>query len=432
MNQELPSTTIVILGVTGDLSRRKLLPSLAEICQNSDIRAHLRILGISRRIINAGEALPREAATLASQFEAFQLDYGRKEDYERLKAKLHAMGSEQIIFYFAVPPEAVLPIVRSLGASGMNAGNYKLLMEKPFGSDLRSAATLIEEINKHFKEEQIYRIDHFLAKEMAQNIAVFLGTNVLFRNVWSNEFIERIDVVAEESIGIEGRDHFYEQTGALRDVVQSHLLQLTALTLMKPCPDVFDVSMMQSRRLEALKQLKIIPGSVVRAQYGGYREEVGNPSSQVETFISLMLESTDPKWRGVPVRLLTGKRLSDKLTAIRVYFKKSQDAQANLLSLRIQPNEGIELDLWVKKPGYEHELQRLPLDFVYQQYFGRLPLAYEQVIVDAVRGRTNLFASSEEVLASWQILQPVYEEFISGEPGLKIYEPGSSAADVLT
>jgi glucose-6-phosphate 1-dehydrogenase len=301
-------------------------------------------------------------------------------------------------------------------------------MEKPFGKDLPSAKKLIADTNRSFKEEQIYRIDHYLAKEMAQNIAVFLSSNAMFRDIWSNKFIEKIDIVAEESIGIEGRAHFYEQTGALLDF-QSHLLQLAALTIMEPCPDVFDFSMMRSRRLSALKNLKIQAGSVVKGQYQGYRDEVKNPDSKVETFVSLSMRSSDPTWQNVPITLTTGKRLREKLTEIRIFFKKSQDAQTNLLRLRVQPREGIEIDLWVKKPGYEQELQMLPLDFSYQQYFDHLPDAYEQVIVDAVRGRANLFASSDEILAGWEILQPVLD---AKHEKLVQYKPGSTVQEVIS
>lgn len=429
---EQPSTILVILGVSGNLSRRKLLPALSEICASSDIRANLRILGVSRRQVDIDMVLPDDSESLRDRFELLQMDYAQANEYHKLKTALDDNPSEQVIFYFAVPPEAVLPIVRQLGEAGLNTQKYKLLMEKPFGTDLKSAEALISETDKYFKEDQVYRIDHYLAKEPAQNIAVFLGSNVLFRDLWSNQFIEKIEIVAEERIDVEGRGAFYEQTGALRDIIQSHLLQLAALTLMKPCPDVFDFSMVRRRRLEALQGLSVDTGSpVTKAQYQGYSEEVGNPESNVETFVSLTLESSDGTWKGVPIQLTTGKALAEKLTEIRVYFKKTQSAQANLLRLRLQPNEAIELELWVKKPGYDQELQKLPLDFVYNRHFERLPDAYEQVIVDAVRSRANLFASSDEVLASWEILQPVLDVWRSTGQPIKKYKTGSSVKEIL-
>jgi glucose-6-phosphate 1-dehydrogenase len=429
---ETPSTVLVILGVSGDLSRRKLLPALGEICAGSDIRANLRVLGVSRRQVEIGSVLPPNSESLRGRFELLQMDYSQAGEYQKLQSALNKYSAGQIIFYFAVPPEAVPAIVKQLGEAGMNTAKHKLLMEKPFGVDLESAKVLISETDKYFKEDQVYRIDHYLAKEPAQNIAVFLGSNVLFRDLWSNHFIEKIEIVAEEKIDIEGRGAFYEQTGALRDIIQSHLLQLAALTLMKPCPDVFDFSMVRRRRLEALQSLSIdteLP--IDKAQYEGYAEEAGNPDSQTETFVSLALKSADPAWAGVPIWLATGKALAEKLTEIRVHFKKTQSAQANLLRLRLQPNEAIELELWVKKPGYEQELQKLPLDFVYNRHFSRLPDAYEQVIVDAIRSRANLFASSDEVLASWQILQPVLDKWRGGGEQIKKYKPGSSVNQIL-
>jgi len=429
MSQDLTPTALVVIGISGDLSRRKLLPALAEICRNSDIRAHLKILGLSRRTISKEDILTANSRNLSGQLEIMRMDYDSEAAYDELKQKLAGLECRQVIFYFAVPPESTRKIISHLGRAGMNTARFKLLMEKPFGTDYDSAAELISETSRHFKEEQVYRIDHFLAKEMAQNIAVFLGSNVIFRDVWSREFIERIEVVAEESIGIEGRAHFYEQTGALRDIVQSHLLQLTALTLMEPCPDVFDISMMRKRRLAALQRLKARPTSFIKGQYDGYAEDVKNPDSDVETFAAIELISGDPKWKNVPIKLITGKKLKEKLTEIRIYFKKAQSAQANLLRLRVQPREGIELELWVKKPGYEQELQLLPLDFSYQRHFDKLPDAYEQVIVDAIRGRANLFASSEEVLASWKILQPLLDNW--QHYPLKSYRPGSPASALL-
>jgi glucose-6-phosphate 1-dehydrogenase len=432
MSQSLPTTTLAIFGVTGDLSRRKLLPALSEICLSSDIRAHLKILGLSRRDTTAQAVLTGQSQELSRQFELLRMDYTRAGDYQKLKDKLDELGSEQVIFYLAIPPDGVLPIVKQLGEAGLNSSKFKLLMEKPFGTDLSSAQQLIDETHQYFSEEQVYRIDHFLAKEMAQNITVFLGSNAIFRDVWNNRFIERIEVLAEESLGIEGRVELWESTGTLRDFVQSHLMQLTALTLMEPCPDVFDFSMVQPRRLAALQSLELSDAkdSVIKGQYEGYRSEVKNPGSNTETFVALELKSTTPKWQGVPIRLVTGKKLSQKLTEIRVHFKRDQSSQTNMLKLRIQPKEAVELELWVKKPGYDQDLQKLPLDFNYQQYFDKLPDAYEQVIVDAVRSRTNLFASGEEVLASWKVLQPLLDDWQRRQS--VIYKPGSAVKQILS
>jgi glucose-6-phosphate 1-dehydrogenase len=434
-DRELPSTTLVIFGVTGDLSSRYLLPALSEICSSSDIRASVRILGLTRRDVQAKEILKDNMANLGGQFDTFQIDYQKDSEYKKLKQKLDGQETEQIIFYFAVPPEAVLPIVGNLGRSGLNGGNIKLLMEKPFGSDLASARKIVQEVSTYFKEEQVYRIDHYLAKEMAQNIAVFLGSNALFGRIWNKDFIDYIEIVVAEEIGIEGRAHFYEQTGALRDIIQSHGLQLAALTLMEPCPHDFDFNDLPARRLAALKQLNVadtMDRSAVRGQYQGYKDEAGNPASSVETFAALELHSSDPRWQTVPIYLATGKNLDQRLTQIRINFKKDNSSAANTLIMRVQPREGIELDLWVKQPGYERQLQKKTLSFSYAQDFEeRLPNAYEQIIVDALRGSQSLFAGSGEVLESWRIIQPVLDSWQSSDKGIKIYRPGSSVEDIL-
>lgn len=434
--EALPPTILVIFGISGDLAKRYLLPALATINKNDQLPRNFRLIGISRKNIGLEEVLGQQGQSLNKFSTIHQMDLSAQTDYQELKTKLSAQKEElgqetKVIFYFAVPPAAVLPIIRHLGNAGLNHKNTKLLLEKPFGVDLESAKELIQETNKHFKEEQVYRIDHYLAKEMAQNIAVFLGGNVLFKDVWNNKFISKIEVIAAEKIDIEGRANFYEQSGALRDVVQSHLLQLAALVLMKPCPDVFDFSEVPCRRLEALNQLKVV-APPLRAQYDSYSAEVDNPGTSTETFVSLQLESTDMRWQGVPIHLTTGKGLDQKFTEIRIYFKKNQSSQANLLTLRIQPHEGIELDLWVKKPGYDQDLAKLPLDFNYEQYFGSdLPEAYEQVIIDAMRGSQNLFASSKEVLASWMILEAVQRQWQMDTSDLKFYKKGSTLDVVL-
>ena len=430
--RQLPATVLVIFGITGDLSHRKLLPALAEIKRAGQLPAKFKLVGVSRRKILKTQVLPEGCTNLADVLETQTMDVTSPEDYEKLKQKLDAYGRNyQIIFYFAVPPRAVLPIVRQLAGVGLNQPHTKLLLEKPFGVDHQSAKELISEIDAHFKEHQVFRIDHYLAKEMAQNITVFLGSNTIFRDLWNNQFIESIEVTALEKIGIEGRIELWESTGTLRDFVQSHLLQLTALILMKPCSDIFDFDEIPRRRLAALNAIKPAdPAKAIRGQYKDYRQEVGNVDSFVESFVKLTVESTDRRWRGVPIQLMTGKKIDEKFTAIRVRFKQTDTSSTNLLIFRIQPNEGIEIDLWVKKPGLKRELQKLKLDFSYDQS-SRLPDAYEMVIIDDIRSNHSLFASSAEVLASWKILQPVLETWQKNGQGLKFYKPGSTYEEVL-
>lgn len=443
MSQEngLPPTLLVVFGITGDLSHRFLLPALSQICASGELKEKLHILGVSRQAKTLDEVLSSELSNLKDQMTLHQMDLAAATDYQSLKQKIAETSQQgetppQVIFYFAVPPAAVLPIIRQLGDAGLNDEHTKLLLEKPFGTDFNSSKQLIEQIDKYYSEDQVYRIDHYLAKEMAQNITVFLGSNTIFTEVWDKDFIEEIEIVASESIGIEGRVGFYEATGALRDFVQSHLLQLAALTLMEPCSDIFDFEEIPKKRLAALSQLKIadqnqLGDSVYRAQYETYADEVRNPNTTAETFVSLKLESSDSRWQGVPIRLITGKNLDQKLTEIRIKFKKNIASASNLLILRVQPREGIEIDLWVKKPGYTRELQKLKLSFAYEQYFGRLPDAYEMVIVDSMRSNHSLFASSAEVLASWRILQPILDHWNMNSNDLGAYAAGSTIDDVV-
>lgn len=438
--ETLAPTILVVFGVSGHLARHKLLPALSEIRRASQLPRDFKILGISRRQLAATEVLGKATRNLSKHLELYKLDMESPADFTALRLKLNQLGAgfsqkPQIIFYLAVPPAAVSSVINRLGKASLNTKNIKLLLEKPFGTDLKTARQLINQTNRYFQEEQIYRIDHYLAKEVAQNIAIFLGNNALFRNVWNSHFIERIEILAIEKIGAEGRSDFYEQTGALRDLVQSHLMQLLALTLMEPGDDAFDLEQLSKQRLKALKKLKPLSRGQLKkavvAQYKNYPEEVDKPESDTETFISLDVSSRDSRWKNVDINLATGKRLSEKITEIRIFFKKTHDSQANLLALRIQPREGIELELWVKQPGYDRKLKKLSHRFDYGYHFTRLPEAYEQVLVDAMRGSHGLFASSEEVLASWLVLQPLIDWWDKGHKNLKSYKAGAEVEEVL-
>jgi glucose-6-phosphate 1-dehydrogenase len=440
MENKLPPTILVIFGITGDLSRRYVLPALVEIMAAKQLPKDFKIVGVSRQQVSSKDILNKKSLKLQKILETFQLKMDNPNDYKSLKKRINDISKQfsskpQVIFYLLIPPNTVPQTIRFLGEAKLNSPRVNLLLEKPFGSDLSSARRLIRETQQYFKEEQVHRIDHYLAKEVAQNITVFLGSNALFRSVWDTNHIEKMQIIAAEKIGIEGRGNFYEQTGALRDFSQSHLMQLAALTLMEPCSDPFDLNQVAAHRLAALKALKPIGKkdlkSVVVGQYEGYGQEVGNPESTTETFVAFRLYSSNRRWRNVPIELITGKNLSEKLTEVRVYFKKSHVSQTNLLILRIQPREAIELDLWVKEPGYDRKLHRVSHRLDYDQHFGRLPNAYEQVLIDAMRGSHGLFASSKEVLASWRILNPIIKKTNQVHSHLKIYKKGSSFEDIL-
>lgn len=418
-------TKLLIFGITGDLSTRKLLPAIEKII-TSKTYADLEIIGVSRRDIDANELLWSSIGNdkLRDKVSIFSMDLAVQNDYVKLRSFIGLNESDQLLIYLSVPPQAASQIVDFLGVVGINTPNVKLLFEKPFGVDLASANDVIARTARYFDEAQIYRIDHYLAKEMAQNIVAFRGGNALFGHVWNNQAIEKIEVVALETIGIEGRVQFYEQTGALRDFVQGHLMQLLALVLMD-IPDEFDWDKLPEARLAALQKVVSADVSrVVRAQYEGYQQEVENIGSTTETFVSLQLASTDPHWEGVPLLLTTGKAMDKKTTEVRVHFRKFHEAQSNCLILRIQPNEGVEIDLFTKKPGYERSFETKKLLFSYP-VDTVLPDAYEQVLVDAIRAHKSLFTSSEEVLQSWRVLQPVLDAWSAEVNALRSYSKGA-------
>jgi glucose-6-phosphate 1-dehydrogenase len=424
-------TKLLIFGITGDLSTRKILPALKEIISTGDFD-DLSIIGVSRRQVNIEELLQSSLGdtSLQDKVSIFSMDLAVADDYARLKDFVALDDSEQLLVYLSVPPQAATDIVDFMGEAKINTHNVKILFEKPFGIDLQSAEDIIARTARYYSEEQLYRIDHFLAKEMAQNIVAFRGGNALFGHIWDNNSIEKIEVVASEKIGIEGRAHFYEQTGALRDLVQGHLMQLLALTLMD-IPVNFDWDTLPQMRLAALKSIQPAdPALAIRAQYDGYQDEVANTSSQTETFVSLQLASTAPQWQNVPMYLITGKALNEKSTEVRIHFRKFHDAQSNCLILRIQPNEGVEIDLFTKTPGYDRQFEMQKLQFSYPEHT-RLPDAYEQVIVDAIHSRKSLFTSSNEVLRSWQILEPVQTAWNVDQTPLATYPQGSAISEIV-
>lgn len=422
-------TKLVIFGITGDLSKRKLLPALSRIIATGDFD-ELSIIGVSRRHVEQYELFGERHEQLNGTTSMFTMDLSKLEDYTRLREYIDLKDDEQLLFYLSVPPESSAQIVENLGQAGLNTENVKLLLEKPFGTNLESAREMINHVAKHYPESQVYRIDHYLAKEMAQNILIFRASNAIFNNIWDNRFIESIEVTASESLDIEGRTHFYEQTGALRDVVQGHLMQLLSLTIMD-LPDEVHWDDTPAGRLKAIEQVQPAdPTLAIRGQYEGYKNEVANPQSTAETFVSLTLTSDDPKWQGVPMILTTGKALKEKRTEVRVHFRRQRDDQANTLIFSIQPNEGVELDVYARRPGYDRSYEQKCLRFDYA-HDSELPDAYEQVIVDAIRSQKSLFASGGEVLRSWEILEPVQRAWYEGSSELKMYTPGTDFADLL-
>lgn len=438
-------TILIIVGITGDLSKRKLLPAIGQIAMTGMIPPQFKILGVTRQSDVSIEGLLRDTNNkdyLRDNTELFQMDLDNLEDYKKLKDKLIKIEKEfgteaEYLFYLSVPPTTSKTIIGLIGEVGLaNREGTKLLLEKPFGTDLESAKDLVSHIDQYFKSEQVYRIDHYMAKETAQNIIVFREGNSLFKRTWNKDFIDRIEVTVSEEIGIEGRANFYEQTGALRDLIQSHLLQLLALTLMD-IPKAEEMDDVPRLRYEALKQLKIKEGETLtthakRGQYKGYREEVNNENSMTETFASIDLESSDPKWQGVNINLTTGKALKDKFTEIKIFYKKGHDHESNELLLKLQPDEGISFSVWAKRPGYEHQVSRHALNFSFKDHYNALPEAYEQVLFNAMNSDHSLFSSSEEVIETWRILDGLQKAWATSAYDLIIYKKGSTISEVIS
>lgn len=459
MNNQLEPAVLVIFGITGDLAKRKVLPALYHLFQNNLVHQQTYLVGTSRREVGSDEIMQHiyDAVVamdgsvdntvmdrLREHFTMLQLTPTDDSDYQNLREQLQAIEDRagvclHRLFYLSIPPQVYGGIVERLGSQGLNNGcshgttTSRLLVEKPFGYDLQSAEELIADTAKHFSEEQIFRIDHYLAKETAQNILTFRQQNPLFSQIWNKRHITRISITAAEAIGIEGRADFYDHIGALRDLIQSHLLQLLSLTLMD-VPEQLSSESVHAAKQAVLTSIAPMPADqvevrTVRGQYDTYRQEVDKSDSTTETFVSLVLFSKNEEWEGVPLRLTTGKALKMKRTSITVDFG---EPGINRLQFRIQPDEGITLTLQVKKPGFATDIEPTSMDFTYQTAFTNAgnPDAYERVLVEAIRGDHLLFATDQEVLLAWHILQPIIDEWSKSNADLQMYESGSDGPDV--
>lgn len=454
----LEPTIIVIFGITGDLAQRKLLPALYHLVKDGLLHEKTIIVGTSRRHITAQQVLEKIKpcvmdedgacddnilAKLANMFSIQTMDATSGDDYAKLLQHLNHLEDQHGVclnrlYYLSIPPQIFAPIVRHLGEQQLNGScqhgvaTTRLLVEKPFGYDLASAKELIRETGKHFDESQVFRIDHYLAKETAQNILTFRFQNPLFEAVWSQDNIRAIDIVANEKIDIEGRASFYDHVGALRDLIQSHLLQLMALVTMER-PAQMSSDSIHHAKLQLFNEVQPVPADQVgqralRGQYEGFRDEVENPHSTTETFAKLQLFIDNKRWQNVPITLQTGKALAQKETSITLTFGAPGSEQTNALTFNIQPDEGIGIKLLVKRPGFERELDTTDLDFRYARMYDEQghPDAYERVLVDAVRGDHTLFATSDEILATWRIVEPVIQAWNHTDADLKTYQKGSS------
>lgn len=485
--------TMVIIGATGDLTERKLAPALYNLMLGGFLPSEFTVVGFARRDLSddafrehlhaAVEGYSRNRPVKPSIWASFarSVEYHRGEFHDpaafaELAKRLARIDRDRgtagnRLFYLAVPPVLHPEIVRQLGAAGLAAtgegrgagrkGWTRVVVEKPFGSDLTSARQLTREIRQVFDEKQIYRIDHYLAKETVQNLAVFRFGNGLFEPIWNRRYIDSVQITVAETVGIEGRGEFYDQTGALRDMVQNHALQLLAVFAMEPpiefrAPDLRDEKLKVLRAVKPMTNLEVAH-STVRGQYKAgwvageqvraYREEPEvAPDSQRETYAALKLAIQSWRWAGVPFYLRTGKALATRATEIAVQFKQAPLAlferagappmDPNVLAIRIQPDEGILLRFGAKVPGPGLQIRGVNMDFRYGSSFAvDSPDAYETLILDCMIGDASLFTRADEVERAWEILDPILAAWESGEGGaLHFYEAGSwgpTAADEL-
>lgn len=480
--------TIVIFGGTGDLAARKLLPALFNLMVEEALPEKFSVLGVARGQIddNAFRAHARQAIDTFSR-----LTPVREENWQRFAPHLHyqagdlhdpalyqALGSwlqhfEQMdgtghnrLYYLALAPGNSPDVVKALGATGLAREDpprtwARVIMEKPFGHDLASARDLNQQVNTTFAEDQVYRIDHYLGKETVQNILALRLANGIFEPVWNRRYVDYVQITVAETVGVEHRGAYYEQAGALRDIVQNHMLQLLSLTAMEP-PISFAADAVHNEKVKVL-QATMLPHDVpiqratVRGQYGpgvvdgqnvpGYCQEQGvAPNSSVETYAALELHVDTWRWSGVPFYLRTGKRLARRVSEIVIQFKcppltlfhavGEHDVESNVLVLRIQPDEGIGLHFQAKTPGGSMRVTPVVMDFSYTQAFSiASPEAYERLIFDAIVGDKTLFARRDAVEASWALIQPVLDTWgNSGVDGVHTYPSGTwgpSDADAL-
>jgi glucose-6-phosphate 1-dehydrogenase len=440
---------IVVFGATGDLTRRKLLPALYHLHLEGLLPPRFAIVGYSRRELSDDDfrKLAHDACTEfgrcrmdRQEWDAFaaglsyvQGDFMGAGALTPLRTKLEELdrerGTEGRRFYYAaVPPDAFDHVVTRLEEEAMTE-DARLVIEKPFGSDLESARELNSILSRGFDESQIFRIDHYLGKETVQNILVLRFANALFEPVWNRRYVDHVELTVAEDIGLEGRGRFYERTGAIRDMVQTHLFHVLTFLAMEP-PVAFEPEDLRTEIVKVLRSMRPVrPEAVVLGQYEGYREESDvDPASSVETFAALRVEIENWRWAGVPFFLRTGKRLSRRVAEAHVVFRRvphqvfesigAPEIPPNSLSLRIQPDEGISLAITVQQPGLGIQLDQAALDFDFGEAFGGLELveAYEHLLLEAMHGDQTMFVSQESVERAWEVVEPLIDQAPSPRP----------------
>src|SRR5712692_7615251 len=474
---EIPADpcAIVIFGASGDLARRKLIPALYDLYAHACLAPRFSVVGFARTPMSddSFRASAEEAAHKMSEvgpineekWRAFAQglnyvsgEYDRPDAFERLAKRLDTLDRERNLggnrlYYLATPPDIYPLVIEQLGRAGLakpqGEARVRIIIEKPFGRDLASARELNQKVLSVFDESQVYRIDHYLGKETVQNLLVFRFANGIFEPLWNRNYVDHVQITAAESLGVERRAAFYEETGAVRDMLQNHIMQLVSFVALEP-PARFDATAVRNEKIKVLQSIRPFPAGdvgrhVVRGQYGAgkvngaalsaYREEPGvRPDSTTETYVAAKIEIDNWRWAGVPFYVRTGKRLARRTTEIAVHFRRmphhvfrGQDVESNTLVLNIQPEEGISVSFGAKVPGPEMRIASVRMDFNYEQAFGRASHnAYATLLNDCLRNDATLFDRGDSVEAAWALVDPIQQSWNAASPAFPNYEAGSS------
>ena len=458
---------LVIFGASGDLTKRKLIPALFELYAQKLLPEKFAVLGVSRTEISdqvfrdkMGEFLPASSqnnpaiARFKETLFYQSLNTSDAADYTKLKTRLEILGNELLIpanfiFYLSTPPQMYPVIPRILAEAGLNdvsQGFRRLIIEKPFGTDLASARELNRNLLSFYKEEQLYRIDHYLGKETVQNMLVTRFSNGIFEPIWNHNFIHHIEITSAETLGVEDRGGYYDHSGALRDMVQNHLMQLVGYVAMEP-PVVIEANAIRNEMLKVFQSMRPIreadvASQVFRGQYTqshignelipGYREEKEvDPQSRTETYVAFKFFIDNFRWAGVPFYIRTGKKLPTRVTEVVIYFKTTPhhlfqyqsdlEPVNNQLVLRIQPDEGVLLKIGMKVPGAGFKVQNMNMDFHYTELSGTyLPSAYSRLLLDCMQGDATLYSRSDAVEKAWEYVQPILDAW-QNNPDIPIF-----------